>query len=146
MITWEDYVQQSLLIQRETHLWLLYLGLTIGLACITHSVYIHVRKFSIVRVACDLCTLALIGETICFLACAEHACSATAQVLVYNWLGDGLFGVIVIISDCYLSFQRYALLKELSGTPVSRTLSALATLWVCGVMIMSWWVRLSIFN
>jgi len=119
---------------------ILYFQIAIGFVILCHSFYLHRLKWKIVRIINDIAAIALICDSICYLDCYWHSCSLNELEIMYGAIGNGICGLIIQVSDNYMTFARYAAISN-----VSIKHKILASLWVFVTLILSWWEFFTIF-
>jgi len=111
--------------------------MALGIFVIIHSVYLHgLKPYTAVRLCAELCALALIGEAACFYSCLANTCTLDEGTILYNLLGNAVFGLICQCCDNYLTFARYAVVA--GGATRLHHMLAFAYFFV--LLTLSWWL------
>ncbi len=103
--TMSSFLENSIVLERDTRLWVICLGICLSMLCLLHGCYLHRCKWNPVRIICVLAAVAFFCECAIYMYCAltKECLSPLANAVLYNLLSDALFGGIVQVRSHFVS-------------------------------------------
>ena len=113
---------------------LLSFSIILGTVFIIHSWYLKWFKYNQTRLLSELCSISMIGASLCFLKCMNNDCTLLTKTILYNIVAESILIPITMVCDTYLTFKRYS--KIVKGTTIFYK-RCVFTYW-CIFMVLPW--------
>ncbi len=93
-----------------------YITVSVSVLCLAHSAYLHGKRFSVSRLAVDLCSFCILAVTVISIYMNEwfslgRSWSNSTRIVWINVVMNSFLGVIIGFCDCFISYQRCEFLR-----------------------------------